>query len=139
MGEAGRPTKYRSEYADQVVDHCRNGASLTSFAAEIGVARATINNWIGEHQEFADACNRAKTACAAWWERIARANAENGEGSATLCIFGLKNMGSDDWSDVHDVRHSGYVAPNREAAEAEVIEIFGDPRPTPYLIEHQRG
>lgn len=139
MGEPGRPTKYRPEYAEQVVEHCRDGASLTSFAAEVRVARATINNWIADHPEFKEACDAAKTACAAWWERIARKNAASGDGNATLCIFGLKNMGSDDWSDVHDVRHSGYVGTGdkREEAEAEVAEIFG--QPTPHLIEDRRG
>jgi hypothetical protein len=133
----GRPTKYQPAYCEAVIAHCKDGASLTSFAADIGVARSTINEWIANHPEFSEAAARAKAVCAAWWERAARANAVRGEGNATLCVFGLKNMGADDWSDTHELKHSGAVTvDHREAAQAEVQEIFG---PTPHLIESARG
>lgn len=106
---AGRPSKYDPAYCDQVIDHCRDGASLTSFAAEIMVARSTINEWMEHHPEFSEAVKVAKAVCAAWWEKTARANAADGGGNATLCIFGLKNMAADDWRDKIETEHSGAV------------------------------
>lgn len=87
--------------------HCAEGASLTSFAAEIGVCRDTISEWADVHEEFSAAAKRAKAACAAWWETLSRENAQSGKGNATLCIFGLKNMGAEDWRDKQEVEHKG--------------------------------
>lgn len=103
----GRPTKYDPAYCEQVVEHMKDGASLTSFAAEIGVARSTINEWIDQNLEFSEAVKRGKARCAAWWEALGRKNAENGGGNATLVIFGLKNMAGEDWRERAQVEHSG--------------------------------
>lgn len=99
MAKVGRPSKYSEAYCDAVVEHLADGASLTSFAAEIGVARSTINEWIGEHPEFSEACARAKAKCAAWWERANRHLAVTGEGSQGAIALGLKNMAADDWKE----------------------------------------
>lgn len=104
---AGRPTKYSPSYCDEVVAHMKEGASLTSFAAEIGVARSTINEWVYEHLEFSEAVKRGKAVCAAWWEKIGRTNAEKGGGNATLVIFGLKNMAAEDWRERQEIEHTG--------------------------------
>lgn len=95
----GRPSKYDPAYCDQVNDHMRDGASLTSFAAEIDVARSTINEWMAAHPEFSEACARAKAKSAAWWEKANRNLAATGEGNAGACKLGLLNMGRDDWAD----------------------------------------
>ena len=97
----GRPTKYDPAYCEAVVEHCAQGASLTSFAASIDVCRATITVWSDEHPEFLAAVKRAKAKCAAWWEQNARnaAMGANKDANPTLCIFGLKNMAAEDWRD----------------------------------------
>jgi hypothetical protein len=94
---AGRPSKYREAYCAEVIAHLAEGASLTSFAAEIGVARSTINEWIGQHPEFSEACARAKAKCAAWWEKANRTLAVSGVGNQGACKLGLTNMAADDW------------------------------------------
>lgn len=108
-GVTGRPSKYDPSYCDGIVEHCRTGASLTSYAAEIEVCRDTLTEWASVHDEFSLAVKRAKAVCAAWWERTARKNATDGGGNATLCIFGLKNMGPEDWRDKVETEHSGNV------------------------------
>lgn len=107
---AGRPSKYQSSYCDLVIEHMTDGASLTSFAAEIGVARSSINEWMEQNPEFSEAVKIAKAKCSAWWERLGRKNAADGGGNATLVIFGLKNMAADDWREKQEVEHSGHVA-----------------------------
>lgn len=93
----GRPSKYDPAYCDAVVEHMAQGASLTSFAASVGVCRDTISEWASKHDEFSAAVKRGKAVCAAWWEDLARKGAQGGDANPTLCIFGLKNMGADDW------------------------------------------
>lgn len=106
-GPGGRPTKYRPEYCQMVIDHMEEGASLTSFAAEIDVGRSTITLWADEHPEFMAAVTRAKAKCAAWWEKVGRNLALTGEGNATMVVFGLKNMSADDWREKQALELTG--------------------------------
>jgi hypothetical protein len=106
---AGRPTKYDPAYCDQIIEHMKDGASITSFAAEIDVARSTINEWIAAHPDFSEACARAKAKCAAWWEKTNRNLAATGTGNQGACKLGLTNMAPDDWRDKSEVEHSGTV------------------------------
>jgi hypothetical protein len=106
---AGRPSKYDPSYCDAVVEHMKDGASLTSFAASIDVARSTINEWIDAQPQFSEAVKRAKAHCAAWWEEKARGGAVGGNANPTLCIFGLKNMARDDWHEKQEIEHSGEI------------------------------
>lgn len=98
---SGQPTKYRPEYCEAIVEHMKEGASATSFAASIGVSRETISNWCDEHKEFFVAFRNGKAACAAWWEhRLRDASVRGGgPGASTATIFGLKNMAPQDWNE----------------------------------------
>lgn len=107
----GRPTDYRPEYCDYVVEFCGQGYSLTGYAGEIGVARQTISKWCETHPEFSVACDRAKAVRARWWEDRARSVASEGGpgGQATMVIFGLKNHAPEDYRDKTEHEHSGKV------------------------------
>ena len=107
MAKVGRPTKYEKKYCEAVIEHLKEGASLTSFAASIGVARSTINQWMEDYPEFSESVKVAKAHCAAWWEALGRNNAITGDGNATLVIFGLKNMGREDWRDKQEQEITG--------------------------------
>ena len=102
----GRPSKYRPEYCDMVVEHMSEGASLTSFAAEIDVSRETISEWSRVHPEFSVSVKKGKAKCAAWWERLGRTGAMGGDVNPTLVIFGLKNMSPEDWRDKQELSHT---------------------------------
>lgn len=105
----GRPSDYRPEYCDRVVEAMRAGFSLTAFAGIIGVARSTINVWMEAHPEFSEAVSRAKAARLLHWEEAAIRVAKDGggPGSATLIVFGLKNMAPEEYADTAKVEHSG--------------------------------
>lgn len=120
---SGAPTKYDTAYCDSIVEHCSDGASITSFAAEIGVCRDTITEWVKVHPEFSLAVKRAKASACAWWEKQARTITEKGGGNATLAIFGMKNMGADDWAETTRQEHSG---PNGSPIESrKSIDLTG--------------
>lgn len=121
----GRPTKYLPEYCDMVIEHMSGGASLTSFAAEIDVARSTITEWTSQHPEFSAAIKRGKAKCAAWWESLGRSGAMGGEVNPTLVIFGLKNMAPDDWRDKQEIDHTT----KGESIAPKIIErVIIDPK-----------
>ena len=110
---AGRPTKYNPSYCDDITAFCKDGASISSYAASIGVSRSTITEWADVPPEFSAAVKAAKTAVAAWYDTTARKIARDGGGNATLCIFGLKNFDEEDFKDKVETQHSGSVTVNR--------------------------
>lgn len=131
---AGRPTLYRDEYCDEIVDFCREGYSLTAFAGKIGVSRDTISEWCAVHPEFSVAARRAKAACAHWWEtRNRQVGLEGGPGGqATVVLFNLKNHAPDDYSAAERHELTGKdgapialtIAAQREAAAAIIETTF---------------
>jgi DNA-binding XRE family transcriptional regulator len=65
---AGRPTDYRPEYCASVVEFGRMGKSLTWMAAELGVAKSTLQLWEKEKPEFSVAMTQARALSQQWWE-----------------------------------------------------------------------
>ena len=107
MAKAGRPTKYKQAYCDEIIELAKGGASLLECALEIGVCKQTFFNWGDEQPEFLDAITRAKAYRQIWWERIHRKCSETGEGNASSIQFGLKNIAPHDYADKLDLNHGG--------------------------------
>lgn len=88
----GRPTKYRKEYCKQIVDYMSQGNSAVQFAANIGVSKDTIQEWVKEHPEFSVSYRDAMTRCEAHWERIIQAKTvRKMPGNDNLLMFWMKN------------------------------------------------
>jgi hypothetical protein len=119
----GRPSLYDTAYCEGIVEHCATGASITSYAASIGVCRDTITDWGQAHPEFLAAVKRAKAAAAAWYDGKARGIIGGESGNATLCIFGLKNFAPDDFRDVQEQKHSGTIGIEK------IVREFHTPNP----------
>jgi hypothetical protein len=65
---AGRPTLYRPEYCELVIELGRAGKSKAQMAAQIGVCRQTLDEWAKAEPQFANAIARARESAMAWWE-----------------------------------------------------------------------
>ncbi len=96
-----RPTLYRAEYCDDIVECLKDGRSLAVFADKIDVTRKSIYDWMARHPEFADAVGRAQAKSALWWERRLLELAQNNQGNAKAIILGLKNRAAADWRESH--------------------------------------
>jgi hypothetical protein len=112
----GRPTDYRPEFCDRVVEEMGNGFSLGGFAGVIGVTRRTLSEWMSVHPEFSLAVSAGKAARLAQWERAGMKAAFTQEGgNSTIIIFGLKNAGragpgeEEEWADKTDVNLKGAI------------------------------
>lgn len=57
---AGRPTKYKEEYNDQVFKLCLLGATDREIANFFDVDEATVNRWKIEYPEFCESIKRGK-------------------------------------------------------------------------------
>lgn len=109
---AGRPTLYREEYCQQVIDVCSEGYSLTGFAGLIGVSRDTIDEWQRVHAEFSAAVDRAKAIrLAAWEKRAMKVGEEGGSGGqSTMITFMLKNHAPHEFREKQEIEHSGNLS-----------------------------
>lgn len=70
----GRPTKYRPEMCEQIIELAGEGKSKTEIAVDLGVDRTTLDRWAEANPDFRIALTRAKQVEQAWWERIGRVN-----------------------------------------------------------------
>lgn len=68
----GRPTKYKPEFCDLVIEIGAEGGWMCEMAEACDVHRTALRHWIKEHPEFAEAMERAKQKAQAWFERTGR-------------------------------------------------------------------
>lgn len=105
---AGRPTKYKDEYAELARNYCLLGATDPDLQRFFEVSRATINQWKKQFPAFADALNAGKEVADM---RVAKALFDKAiGGDTTAMIFWLKNRQKHAWRDRHEIDHSGKVA-----------------------------
>lgn len=57
---AGRPTKYKEEYNEQVEKLGRLGATDKEIANFFNIEESTLNNWKRDHPEFLESIKRGK-------------------------------------------------------------------------------
>lgn len=110
MAKVGRPTKYKPEMCDIVVELMMEGASKTEVMAELGIWRETFYRWVNEKPEFSDTLKKGQQLSQAWWERNGRINLENKQFNYTGWYMNMKNRF--DWSDRNDIRQTGNVSLN---------------------------
>lgn len=116
----GRPTKYKPEYCQQLVDYFNrplavsNGRKkeaselpmLIGFAMEIGVCVDTLHEWQNVHPEFSEAYKKAKKL----QEQLIAANAMNNRYNAYFAQFMLKN--NHGWKDKQEVEQTQTIKIN---------------------------
>ena len=83
---AGRPTKYKEEYCNEVIEYMKQGFSKEAFAGHIGVSKQQIYRWKKKHKEFRTSLKKAETACQAFWEELGIQLVLAGQGNATALI-----------------------------------------------------
>jgi transposase-like protein len=57
---AGRPSKYKTEYAEQAYKLCLLGATDKEMADILDVTESTFNLWKQQHEEFSESLKRGK-------------------------------------------------------------------------------
>ncbi len=124
--KVGRPSDYEPAMCDAVIAHARDtGLSLTAFADEVGVDRATLTRWAQRHPEFRTAIGRAKAGRAKRLEVEVMAST-NGPAIGAR-ILALKNCAGDDWREQSDHRIGGLPgAPPVAAAQVNLSHLTPD-------------
>lgn len=65
---AGRPSTYDPDFCERVIEMGKKGFSKVQMAADLDVAKSTIQEWEKAHEEFSVALTRAMAYSQAWWE-----------------------------------------------------------------------
>lgn len=66
----GRPTKYRKEYCQKLIDHMKQGYSYETFGTVIKVASSNLYEWEKKHKDFREAKKIAFNECQLFWEKM---------------------------------------------------------------------
>ena len=107
---AGRPTLYRTEYCDKVVELGRDGLSRVQIAAEFDVAKSTLQEWEKQYPEFSVAITRAMTLSQAWWEKKGQECLIMPAGATFQSSVWSRSMAArfpDDWRENSKLEHTG--------------------------------
>lgn len=103
MAKQGRPTDFKPAMGEEILQLMATGLSLAASAAELGVHRQRVYEWMERHPDFADTVKLAQVKRQLFLERRLL-SAEAGP-VVTSTIFALKNAGPEDWRDKREVDH----------------------------------
>ena len=95
----GRPTKYKPEYCEQIVELGKQGYSKARMACAFEVARSTLDDWAAEHKEFYDSITRAREESLAFYEAKAAEGLDAMGFNSALWGKLMGGMFPDDYSD----------------------------------------
>lgn len=100
----GRPTDYKPEYCELVIEHMSKGYSFESFAGIVEVSKQCIYEWRAKHSEFGDAVAIGFSKCQIFWEQKGMEglwNSKDNYFSQNVWSFNMKNRFK--WTDRTEV------------------------------------
>lgn len=104
-GKIGRPTTFKPEYGDKILELMTSGLSLAASAAEINIDRERVYAWMEKKPEFRHTVKIAQVKRQLFLER--RLFSADSGPVVTSTIFALKNASPEDWREKHVLEHSG--------------------------------
>ena len=103
----GRPTKYKPEYCERVIDLGREGKSIAQMAAAFDVDKASIYDWAASHEDFSTALARAKALSQTWWEDAAQKNLSDRNFNAQLWLKSVASRFREDYTERQQTELTG--------------------------------
>ena len=64
-----RPTKFKPEYCEELIEHMKEGLSFEAFAGKLEVSKQTLYNWCETNIEFQEAKEIATEQSRLFWEQ----------------------------------------------------------------------
>lgn len=103
ISKRGRPTKFKEEYCEMLVDHMSQGLSFETFGAVVGIYKEALYNWVYKNENFANAKREGSLKSQLFWEKIGidGTMGKINNFSTGTWIFNMKNRFG--WSDKQDV------------------------------------
>ena len=99
----GRPTDYRPEFCEIVIEKMKVGAAIKELPFYLDVCLDTINEWRKVHPQFSAAIKTGQSYSEAVWMIQGRENIPNKEFNSTLWYMNMKNRFG--WKDNKETTH----------------------------------
>ena len=106
----GRPTLYRREMCDRLVEAMAKGLTAEAAAARIGISARSLFYWQKQHPEFLQAIQEGRQRSQLWWEERAFAMVNGEAGNTQIVMLGLRNRSraASGWNnDTVKLEHTG--------------------------------
>lgn len=99
-----RPSKYKEEMLDVIIELMREGASKTEVCAALDITFETFSQWMKDpnKEAFSDAVKRGELLSQAWWERKGRISLESRDFNYTGWYMNMKNRFN--WADKQETK-----------------------------------
>lgn len=120
---AGRPTDYRPEYCEQVVELGRQGKSVVQMACGLSVHKATLYEWEKVHPEFSDAFTHARQLSQDWWENAAQTGLVTPGFNASLWSRSMAARFPDDYTERSKRELSGTDGKDLFPSRVELVAV----------------
>jgi hypothetical protein len=105
----GRPTKYRPEFCQVVIECGERGESLHEMAEACDVHRSTIDYWAEHFPEFSEALARANQKSRAFFERVGRTSLDADKFNSRLWERIMMARWREDYTNRNETTHRGDV------------------------------
>ena len=117
----GRPTKYKPEFCEQIIELGKQGKLPVQVAVAFGVSKSTLHNWLDQFPEFLDAFTEYKAICEDWFVNLNIEHAtEDRAGNAGSAKF-LLMAAFDGWREKTDAKTD--VTSKGDAIGGAIINI----------------
>jgi hypothetical protein len=127
--KVGRPSLYRPEYCEAVIELGKEGRSIAGMAAHFDVGRNTIDEWAAVHPEFSEALTRAKVHAQSWWEQQGVSGMREKTFNARVWEISVRSRFRDDYTERKEVDANVQVT---DAPSENLTKLLG-------LLESARG
>jgi hypothetical protein len=117
--KVGRPTDYKPEYCELLIEHMSKGLSFEAFGGIVRKSKQTLYDWLQANPEFLDAKMTGTELSRLFWEKLGTDHVLNisessrsADGStssmskslnASIWIFNMKNRFKDEWREKQEL------------------------------------
>lgn len=104
-----RPSSYKPEYCERVIELGKQGYSVVEMACDVGVSRNTIEQaWPARYPDFLKAFEQARAESQAWWEEQGRKNLTSKTFQQALYSRSMAARFPHDWRESKEQRLAGH-------------------------------
>ena len=118
----GRPSLYKPEYCERVIELGKEGCSPAEIASDLDVDRVTLIDWSRAHEDFSTALTRAKIHEQAWWERAGKSGMIADRFNAQVWTKSVSARFKDDYSERREVTGAG-GGPIQQAVTLRTLDV----------------
>jgi hypothetical protein len=118
----GRPTEYRPEFCELVLECGKEGKSFTQMAVKTGHDKASLMRWKEEFPEFRIALTRALEQSQCWWEEEARAHLKNRDFNAALWHKNVASRFREDYAERREITGAN-GGPIQQAVTLRTLDV----------------